>query len=174
MKSIILMLTSFMLSGCGILVPKDLTPEDRQKIVFEVAKTTTSTAILTLDKDDTVKQSLNAAKIVAVIDIDIMPILNNNDSVITGELIQEFVSVVPAEYRPLMSLAFTTLSLHFTVPGPNDILTLGQVSIVRAFVAGIREGANYVLLQNGAILENNVRMTITPSAQPTENRKEGE
>jgi hypothetical protein len=124
---------------------------------------TAESTVLALNKvheDDLDKKILAAARLIAIVDQSAMPLLTNPNVEINHVIEQGLLEILPEEYRGLMAAAYETFNLHYEFPATSEVLVEPYVTYLRAFLKGIRDGAERVLDLNNATLSISVDLHL--------------
>lgn len=151
----------FLATGCSFIRPREVTQEDKERLVFSAARAAVVVAVTEIHKDDVNEQVGLAAAIVATIDNKFMPLLTNPDVPVTKEIEQQILQWIPDNYKALMVTAFEVLNTYYEFPTGAEVLPNDMVALLRAFASGVRTGAGDILLKNKAELHIQPGVSVT-------------
>ncbi len=131
-------ISSLMLTGCNKPSPAQIAAGISASMPVIVAG-----ALVTAAKHspDTVKS--DAAKIVKLIDTDVLPLVQNNalsSAVFLPQLEAKLIQIVPQDYEMLVTGAFAASLMAGNIDLTLPAMTPNEKTYVLAFVTGIRQG----------------------------------
>lgn len=148
-----LLAITLLLSGCGFIRSRDNVPQaDIERNLHSISKAATTLALNEIynDRDE---RLLAAARISSSIDEHVMPLLTQPDASITKSLETTFLNIVPENLQGIMAAAYETFYTHYEFPATSEVLPEPYLSYLRSFLAGVRDGANSILVENNAHID---------------------
>ncbi len=150
-----LIAVAILLSGCGIIETKDVDSSQVQQNIYNTAKVGTVMALDTMFAEDDLEEKLLAAGVLAQkIEHFALPLLSNPNIEITRQLEGDLLAIIPDNLQGFMAVAYETLHTHYSFPTTGDLLQEPYLSYLRAFLSGVKDGAESVLVSNNAHIDS--------------------
>ncbi len=149
----LLFVTANLLNGCGFVQTKNVDTVQVQQNIYNIAKEGTILAINNMftDSECNLEEKLfNAGMLSKKIEHFALPLLSNPNVEITRQLESQLLEIVPEDLQGFMAVAYETLHSHYSFPTTAEILPEPYLSYLRAFLIGIKDGADSVLIANNA------------------------
>lgn len=132
-------------------------PATTERNIYVVSREATITALTqAFDHEDSLEL---AASLVAELDLNVLPVLSEPSVNIDRVVADNLLNAVPLEFRGLMGVAYVVFNTYYYFPEEVEFLPEPQLSYLRAFLKGVRDGSKFVLQKNGVTL--NVKFTLT-------------